>query len=252
MSVDVLILAGAKNKGPLRDFSKTEHEALIEINNTPMVEYVIRAAKKADNINKIAVVGPQQELESTVGKDIDIIIEAEDSMRDNLFKGINVFENKEYLLLMSADIPLITAEVIDDFVVTCLRDKEADIYYPIIPKEKNKAKFPSVKRTYFHLTEGVFTGGNMVLLKPPMLNNTIELVDKAISWRKKPWKLSKLLGMKFIFKFVIGHLSIQEIESTVSEITGYKGHFLVSNHPEIGFDVDKPSDLEMMRDKYIL
>lgn len=252
MAVDVVILAGARNKGPLKEVSPIEHEALIEIGEVPMVEYVIRAVNQAKLTGKVSVVGPARELKESIQEKVDYIIEAGDTMKENITRGINVLDEQDFILLMTSDIPLVTAEIIDDFISTCLEDKEADIYYPIIPKEENVAKYPNVKRTYFHLVEGVFTGGNMVLMNPAIVDGAADIINKTFSLRKKPWKLSQLLGMKFIFKFVIRHLSITEIEEKVSKITGYKGHFMITQYPEIGFDVDKPSDLTLIRDKYIL
>ena len=48
-------------------------------------------------------------------------------------------------------------------------------------------------------------------------------------------------------RFVAGNLSIVEIEEKVAKITGYRGHFMVTEDAEIGFDVDKPSDLKSYR-----
>ena len=249
MALDVIILAGAPNQGPLKEISTSEHEALIKIANIPMVEYVIKAVNQAKYTRNIIVVGPRDELQKSIQEKVDLFIESGKSMKENIFIGINSLEKNDYILLMTSDIPLITPDVIDDYIVTCLEDNKADLYYPIIPKEYNLSKYPTVKRTYFHLAEGVFTGGNMVIIKPKILEDSNGMLEKAIAWRKKPWKLSKLLGMKFILKFVIGQLSLGEIESKVAKITGCKGHFMITNHPEIGFDVDKPSDLRIMKDK---
>jgi GTP:adenosylcobinamide-phosphate guanylyltransferase len=252
MCVNVLILAGARTDEALKEYSSAEHEALIKIADIPMVEYVIKAVKGAEYTGKIAIVGPRQALESSIRESVDLIVDSGDTLLDNIKRGIEVFNTQKYLLLVTCDIPLITKEVIDEFIMACLKDNEADIYYPIIPKEKNLAKYPSVKRTYFHLAEGTFTGGNMVMINPRIMQGALDIFEKAIIWRKKPWKLSQLLGLKCIFKFVIGNLSINEIETRVAKITGYKGRGMITQHPEVGFDVDKPSDLILMRDKYIL
>ncbi len=252
MAIDVLILAGARNNGPLKSVSSTEHEALIEIKDMPMVEYVIRAVNQASRTGKVVVVGPRQELESSIREQVNLIVDSGETLIENIQKGMEVTGSGNYVLLITSDIPLITKDVIDEFIITCLNDSQADIYYPIIPKENNTAKFPTVKRTYVHLAEGTFTGGNMVLIKPAFLKDTLGLLEKVILCRKKPWKLSQILGVKFIFKFVVGSLSISEIEKRVAKITGYKGKGMITEHAEIGFDVDKPSDLQLMRDKYIL
>ncbi|MFW6306648.1 MAG: NTP transferase domain-containing protein, partial [Bacillota bacterium] len=241
--------------GPLKELSGTGHEALIKIANVPMIEYVIKAAHNAKSTGKIIVVGPKGALENNlkelIKEQVDVFVESGNSIKDNIMRGIDIIKESQYVLLMTSDIPLITADVIDEYIHTCGDDSGADLYYPIIPKEDNQARFPMVKRTYFHLSEGVFTGGNMVIIKPDVLIETTQLLDRIISLRKKPWKLSKILGMKFILKYALGHLSIDEIESKVAKITGCNGHFMITNHPEIGFDVDKPSDLQVMRDKFI-
>lgn len=252
MNLDVIILAGAPNNGPLKKVSDIEHEALIKIARLPMVEYVLKAVNQAKYTGRVAVVGPKKEMEESIQEKVDLFIEAGYSLRENILKGLTAFRDRsDYLLFMTSDIPLITAEVIDKYIEACLRDGKADLYYPIIPKESNLEKFPTAKRTYFHLAEGVFTGGNMVIVKPDIFTGTEDLLDKVIAWRKKPWKLSRLLGMKFILRFVTGNLSIVEIEDKVAKLTGYRGHFMITEDPEIGFDVDKPSDLEIMMNSFL-
>ncbi len=250
MKVDVLILAGARNEGPLREYSPVTHEAFIEIADIPMVEYVINAVKAAHHTDRIAIVGPRSEIERSVHQKVDLIIDSGNSMIENIQSGIRELNSQGYVFLISSDIPLIKSEVIDEFIESCQEEK-ADIYYPIISREDNQAKFPTAKRTYVRLAEGTFTGGNMVLIKPEVLNDTLYWLEKAITWRKKPWKLSRLLGVKIIFKYLIGSLSLEEIERRVSEIIGYKGLGMITEHPEVGFDIDKPSDLILMREKYI-
>lgn len=252
MKLDVIILAGAPNDGPLKEMSDTEHEALIKIAHLPMVEYVLKAVNQAQYTGRVVVVGPQKELEESIQEKADFFVEGSYSIKDNILRGLAALEDgSDYILLMSSDIPLITAEVIDKYIQACLQDGKADLYYPIIPKESNLEKFPEAKRTYFQLAEGVFTGGNMVIVKPEIFTGTEALLEKVFVWRKKPWKLSRLLGVKFIMRFVAGNLSIVEIEEKVAKITGYRGHFMVTEDAEIGFDVDKPSDLEIIQNTLI-
>ena len=162
MKLDVIILAGAPNDGPLKEMSDTEHEALIKIAHLPMVEYVLKAVNQAQYTGRVVVVGPQKELEESIQEKADFFVEGSYSIKDNILRGLAALEDgSDYILLMSSDIPLITAEVIDKYIQACLQDGKADLYYPIIPKESNLEKFPEAKRTYFQLAEGVFTGGNI-------------------------------------------------------------------------------------------
>jgi hypothetical protein len=55
------------------------------------------------------------------------------------------------------------------------------------------------------------------------------------------------MGWTFLFQFVIGLLSLKGAERRVSEILGITGAVIQSSYPELGIDVDKESDLELVR-----
>ena len=70
-------------------------------------------------------------------------------------------------------------------------------------------------------------------------------MDRVLTLRKKPWKLAQLLGFSFMLKFFMQRLSLAELEKRVSQLLGVKGVAIISPYPEIGTDVDKPSDFEL-------
>ena len=116
MKLNVVVLAGAPNKGPLREVSDIEHEALIKIAELPMVEYVIKAVNQAKHTDKIAVIGPKGEMERIIQEKVDLYVESANSMKENIFRGLELFKDSEYVLIMTSDIPLVTAEVIDEYI----------------------------------------------------------------------------------------------------------------------------------------
>ena len=63
--------------------------------------------------------------------------------------------------------------------------------------------------------------------------------------RKKPWMLARILGLKFILKFLMGTLTIDELQERVEELFGVKARAIISSYPEIATDVDKDSDFEL-------
>lgn len=245
--LSAIILAGSNNDGSLRECSDASNEALIKIGNKAMVEYVIKALEDAKEIQKIVVVGPKEDLEKIYHDRPHIfIVESGDSIINSLLKGINVLEKgtTRKVLAVTADIPLITGQIIDDFIGQC-RNKDLDVIYPIVSKELNEKKFPGVKRTYAKLKEGVFTGGNIVLIKPGIVARCATLAEKIISLRKSPIKLVEFIGLSYIIKYSLGILSINDVEKRVSQLLNIKAQAIIVAHPEIGVDVDKPSDLEL-------
>lgn len=249
MKFDALVVAGAKNNGALKDYSNKEYESLIEIAGKPMLQHVIEAVENVEEINDIVIVGPEN-INEVIGSDYEVI-KPENVLINNIKKGIDALNHDHHILIITSDIPLITTKIIEDFIKKCKFEKKHDLFYPVISKETNLKKYPEVERTYVHLKEGVFTGGNMVLVSPDIIQGPLDWYDKILNLRKRPFKMSQMLGFKFIIKFIFRQLSIKEVEKRISDIIGHKCKALIVESPEMGFDVDKPSDLKMMKEKYL-
>ncbi len=249
MKFDALVIAGGKNDGALKDYSDKEYESLIEIAGKPMVEHVLDAVEGVDEIENVVMVGPE-ELNEVSNKDYNIL-KPEGTLVDNIQRGIEALNEEHYIIILTSDIPLVTSSIIKDFIQNCQEEKEHDFFYPLIAKENNLKKYPEVERTYVHLKEGTFTGGNVVMVSPSIIQGPLDWYDKLLSLRKKPFKMSQMLGFKIIIKFIFRQLTIPELEKKVSKMIGHKCKALIVDYPEIGFDVDKPSDLKMMKEKYL-
>ncbi|MGI6081544.1 MAG: nucleotidyltransferase family protein [Limnochordia bacterium] len=245
MRVDAVVLAGARNNGRLRRVSSAPYEALIEIGDRVMVDYVLAALRRCSRINRIVVAGPE-ELRTRVTTSGVEFTPGGESMIESIRVATDYLGSKDKVLLVTGDIPLITEEAILDFLQRC-QNVQADIYYPVVKRETNESKYPGARRTYMHLKEGVFTGGNLVLLQPEIVAQCHDLIDQAIQLRKKPRQLAKLLGGRAFFKLLFRQLSIKEIEARVHEELGFAGVAIISPFPEVGIDVDKPTDYEMAR-----
>ncbi len=246
MRVDAVVLAGAENDGRLRAVSNSPHEALIDVGGRPMVQYVLDALAASRYVERIVLVGPAEALRGQVGGPRVEIVPGGERMVDNIRIGLEHLGARRKVLLVTSDIPLLTAPVLDDFLERCQRLR-ADIYYPIVPREQNEAAFPGVKRTYVRLREGVFTGGNLVLIEPAVVARCAGIIEQAVRMRKKPLQLGRLLGVSFIIKLLANRLTLPEIEERVGRILGFQGVAVITPYPEIGIDVDKPSDLELVR-----
>jgi len=244
MIIDAIILAGSLNDGQLKDSSPVLYEALIPIGARVMVEYVIDALLNSSKIGKIVVVGPEIELDESIKERIRFVFPGE-SLLDNVQRGFDCLPAGRRVLVATSDIPLITAEVIDDFINQC-QDESADLFYPIVSRDVIQNSFAKAERTYVRLQENVFTGGNLILLNPEILPRCLAKGNELVKARKNPLKLSRLIGLSFLIKFVLHKLSLVEAEVKVSKLLGIKGVAVVSPHPAIGLDVDKPADLSLV------
>lgn len=247
MAVNVILLAGAANAGPLREVSSATNEALIEINGKPMVQYVIDALGQSSEVGRIVIVAPPGEIEPHVtGRNLEFV-PSSNHIVDNVLNAFYTLPSDEEFLVVSSDVPLITGEIIDGLIALC-RQKPAELYYPIVEKSVAELRFPHMKRTYVPLKEGIFTGGNIFLCHPSIVERAAPKVRAFLDYRKSPLKMVSLLGWTFAIRYLLlKNLNLQELEDKVSQMLDVKGAVVICPWPEVGVDVDKPSDLELMR-----
>lgn len=244
--VNAVILAGAPNTGPLRQCSDVSNEALIEISGRPMVQYVIDGLRASGRVNRIAVVAPPGEIEPFVhGENLQFIPAVGDIM-ENLRAAVQILPQDQHFLIATSDIPLLNGEVVRGFLELC-SGQNADLFYPIVEKGINDRRYPGVKRTYIHFREGSFTGGNVFLVNPRVVEPCAPKVKRFLDYRKHPVRLASLLGWSFVFRLFLRQLSLREVESVISRLWGIRGSVVMCPYPEVGIDVDKPSDLDLAR-----
>ncbi|MDS1030292.1 nucleotidyltransferase family protein [Bacillota bacterium LX-D] len=245
MKVDAIVLAGSPNQGPLKECSPAAHEALIPIGKRLMVDYVVEALKSSSNVNNIIIVGPVELEAYYKGQPGITLVEAGDDAVESLSKGLKRVSTPGHVLAVTSDIPLLTPEAIEAFMQKCAA-LNADLFYPIIPKKINDQRYPNVMRTYVTLKEGTFTGGNIFLFNPRIMPGSAAIGAELVKLRKSPFALCKQIGIIFIVKFLLKLLTIREVEARFSKLLKLKGRAVIIEYPEIGIDVDKPSDLELV------
>lgn len=237
---DAIVLAGSPNTGPLAECSEEKYEALIKIGNKPMVRYVVDALLDSKLINKISISGPKELAVFFPEKSV-VVVEPEGTVIGNALKALELVDAAKPIIISTCDIPLLTAEAVIDFIKLC-EGIDADFFYPIVSMEDAIQKFPDVKRTSAKIKEGKFTGGNIFVLNKGLNSTITAKAQEFVNLRKSPLQLSRLLGFKFVFKLLFGSLTIPELEAKVSEVLGLKVKAVITLFPEIGIDVDKPSD----------
>ncbi|EYE89786.1 hypothetical protein Q428_00365 [Fervidicella metallireducens AeB] len=236
--VNALILSGDRGEDG-------KSKALLKISSRYMVEYVIDSLKQSGCVNRIFIVGDEV-LKKEIGHLVDGIVEPGNSIIENIRKGIEeIGDYKTPLIVCTSDIPMVNGEAIRDFVDRC-REKGLELGYPIIDKRLNDEKYPEVKRTYVKMKEGTFTGGNILYMHPSIVERCTEKADKLVEYRKKPFKMGKVLGFTFLLRLAIGMLSIPAVEKKIYEMFSVKGSAIDTPYPEIGNDVDKADDVEFV------
>ncbi len=245
MQYDAVILAGGENSSELKKIAPYSNEALIVIGNYPMIYFVYRALRETPNINNIVVSGPIESLQNILPHDERLFFaEGGQNAMETFAKGADFLKGKisEKVLAVPTDIPFITPEAISNFLSSC-ESSDAELYYPVTSKEVNDRKYPGVTRTYVRLKDGIFTGGNLFLLRSDIIPACLDFGQKVISRRKDPLAIASLFGIGLVLRYLLGQLTIKSAEKRLFKVAGIRGKGIISPYAEVGVDVDKPGDL---------
>ena len=238
MLVDAIILGGGS---ALRAGEKSA-KCLVDVGGKPMVEWVLDALDEAVSVGLVVLLLPQGAEHPAWPDKVDAVLDAGDSVSENIQTGIDHFGGSGWVLLVMADIPLLSAEAIDDYVRRC-QGVQADAYYSIVDMRNVREQFPDTKRTTMRLTDGEFTGGNVFLIKKECFSVLRVNGERAFARRKSPVRLLLMLGFGFVFRLFTRRLSVRELEAKASALLGVKVVAIQTPFASIGVDVDKDSDL---------
>ncbi len=248
-----VVLAGysTEKPDPLALALGMEQKALIPIAGKPMVYWVVKALRESPRINQIYIVGMSPD--DNLNLDTDVIyVPNQNAHFENIMAGIDAVQRRQpdadYLLLASSDIPTLRSPTVNWFVETC-EQMDADFFYSVVEQTVMEAAFPDSRRSYVPIKEGRFCGGDLFFIRIAMAHQNQELVRELLARRKNTFQQVRLLGFKTIIKFLFRRLSIQDAEELSEKLLQAKAKVIVSPYADLGMDVDKPHQLEMVRSR---
>lgn len=246
-TVPALVLAGGKTAPEFAAAAGVPEtpgsRALADINGLPMVRYVLRALQASSRVDQVILVAPPGFPDQP---EADQRIEADRDLPGNILAGLEHCNNAEFALIVTADVPFLSPEAVDDFIKVSL-EREADCCYAGISKEACDQRFPGMRRTYLHTQSGSFTGGNVVLQRVSAFPRQADMVREAYLRRKSPAFLARLIGWQNLLKFFLRRLTPKDIEESASRLLGVQCRLIVTPWAELGTDIDKPDDLVLAR-----
>lgn len=231
-----------------------------------MLERVVRTLRSCSIIGSIEIIVPVEAQEKIMGFQrlittlvslgISVFyVKAGQSLTDHL-KILNKYRENEKVLVVASDLPFLTPEAIEHFLKECQDWGGYDIYYPIISRhiiEVMSGSLKEIKKTYVSIFDPQsgfnvpYTGGNIFLVNPERVLDHLERIETFLDARKNLFALRKLLGLKIILRYLFKMLSFKSIEKRIFLLTGIRGKAIVSYNWGIGFDIDKPEDLDKIR-----
>jgi hypothetical protein len=211
---------------------------------------VLDALGGAKRVNNVIIVGLSPKSGVTCKKPLHFLSN-QGRMLANIVTGVNkaleLNKKTQYVLVVSSDIPALKPEMVDWLIDTCMETKD-DIYYGVCPRDVMEARFPDSKRTYTHLKDMDVCGADMNLTHVRMATEHLDIWESLIGSRKSPLKQAGIIGFGTLFALFTRRLTLEDAVQRVCDRIGIKGRAIVWPHAEPCMDVDKPSQLELLRE----
>jgi GTP:adenosylcobinamide-phosphate guanylyltransferase len=250
--MDAIITAGGipQPGDPLYLYSNGDSKALIDVAGKPMVQWVLDALGDSKKVDNVIVIGLTPKSGLTCKKPL-YFISNQGRMLANIVAGVNksieLNKKTEYVLIVSSDIPALKSDMVDFLVDTSMQTRE-DIYYGVCPREVMESRFPTSKRTYTKLKDMQVCGADINVIHVSMTTEHLDTWEKLIGNRKSPLASAAVIGWDTLFQLFTRQFTLQGLADRAMERIGIKGRIIIWDKAEPCMDVDKPHQLEIMRE----
>ncbi len=252
---DVFITAGydPDKADPLLAMAGVDHKSLVPVAGKPMIWHVVRAFVESGRVGEIVIIGLGPEHGLDFGVAVHYVpnqpsLWASQNAGVRRLREINPADRM--IIGTTADIPLITGEIVDHFIDQC-QPYDRGLYWGIVPEAVMVRGFPDSKRSYLPLREGRFCSGDLYLGKLSTAEKIQEKMRGFIENRKSVVRQLLLLGPGVILRFIFRRLSIDDLLGVVQRTFGITGGPVILPFAEAGMDVDKPFQWEQVKDYLI-
>jgi len=235
-------------------YSNGNSKALIDVAGKPMVQWVLDALGESKQVDQVIVIGLSPKSGLTCNKPLHYISN-QGRMLANIVAGVNksleLTPKGEYVLVVSSDIPALKGDMVDWLVKTSRQTKD-DIYYGVCPREVMEARYPTSNRTYTKLKGMEVCGADVNIVHYSMATDHLGVWEELIGNRKSPLRQAAVIGLDTLFQLATRQFTLEALVKRASERIGIKGRAIIWDHAEPCMDVDKPHQLELMREDLAL
>ncbi len=249
--MDVIVTAGGipNPDEPLYPLTEGKPKALLDIGGKPMVQWVLEALSGSSRVERVVLIGLTEDSGLICAKPLTFI-ENKGGMIENILGGIHkvleINPTASHVLLASSDIPGITAEMVD-WEIEAASAADVDLCYTVVKRAVIEARYPGSRRTFIHLKDLEVCGGDLNVVHTSVATMNQDIWERLIEARKNPAKQAIILGIDTLILALFRVITLDDMVKRLTARLHMTGKAIVCPYAEVGMDVDKPSQLELMR-----
>ncbi len=262
MIFDAIILAGKSEKdNELIQKEKVFSKPFLKLGDKMFLEHQVEVLRQIDGMRNIYISG-MSEKEWKTKLPAPVIF---DEFEADIIEKLRHFRRDiftpdtepDYVIIVSSDIPLITKEAIERFLEKCKQSTDGELkalyYMSLIDEKVMTSKFPESNRTYLKLRDVKWCAGDMMVAKPSIIDSHGDVLDQLVNNRKSVFKSLFVLSPMTVIKIAIGRLTMDGFNDAINKYLFKRPDSCIgvlADDPELGMDVDKPFQLDIVREYY--
>ena len=248
--MDVIILAGgASSDDALTELTGGKLKSMLEIAGRPMVQWVLDAVDNAPSVGTVVLIGIEDASGLSCQKPM-VTLPDGGSLITNIQQGAKTLQElhpeDSHVVSISADVPAITADIVEA-MIKIYSARQVDIYYCVVEREVMEKRYPGSHRTYLKVKDAQVCGGDLNCFSKRAALDPNAIWKDLISLRKSPLKQAALIGLDTLLLLLLRQLTLDEAVKKVCKRLGITGKAVRVPFAEIGMDVDKPFQFEMVQ-----
>lgn len=244
IGVTAVVLAGGPRDDLAAKTPGAPNKAFVAVGGVALVERTLRALRASSSIGRIVVVAPHATFGHPALAVADEFRADGARIRDSLRSGLAGLNPDQPVLVSTSDLPVLTAEAVDDYVTRAF-ETEADVTYGCVEQTAHLARYPQVPHTWAPLRGGTYCGTGFVTLRPRVFGSLERFIERLGRARKNPLSLARLFGPRVLVKFALRRLTISDAEVRASKVLGATVRAVISPYPEIAVNVDRLGDVQI-------
>jgi molybdopterin-guanine dinucleotide biosynthesis protein A len=249
-SFTALVLAGSRSGGdPLAEAAGVSHKALAPVAGVAMLTRVVATLRAAESVGRVVICGiDRQALAGEPQLQPFLDSGRLGLVRSGATPGASVLSAMEQLapctplLVATADHPLLTPALVDDFCARSARSG-ADVTVGLVSARLVHGAFPGVRRTALPFRDGHYCGCNLFAFLTPEARRAPAAWVHVEGHRKRPWRMVGALGVGVTLRFLLRRLTVDAVTDLASDRMGVRVRPIFLSQPEAGFDVDTSAQL---------
>ncbi len=235
---------------PLYAYTEGRSKAMIDVAGKPMIQWVLDALSAAQSVENVIIIGLTEKSGVRCRKPT-VFLPNQGRMLANVVAGVEKSQQispaGDYVMIVSSDIPALRAEMVDWLTETAMQTHH-DLYYGVVPRDVMEKRYPNSKRTWTRLKNLEVCGADINVIHVSMASEHLDTWEDLLGKRKSPFKQASVIGFDTLLLLLLRQLTIEDVVQRVMERIHVRGRAILWPYAEAGMDVDKPHQLEMMRE----